>query len=75
MYGGKVTNLYAEYDSPSQYGAQVIYNGGTIENLYISTTQGNGDCKKVTPAVGMKYKGGVTDDEAVTPEAKIGEVS
>lgn len=75
MMGGNVTNLYAEYDSPSRYGAQVIYNGGTIENLYISTTQGNGDCKKVTPAVGMKYKGGVTDDEAVTPEAKIGEVS
>lgn len=73
MYGGKVTNLYAEYDSPSQYGAQVIYNGGTIENLYISTTQGNGDCKKVTPAVGMKYKGGVTDDEAVAPVAQVGD--
>lgn len=75
MMGGNVTNLYAEYDSPSRYGARVIYNGGTIENLYISTTEGNGNCKKVTPAVGMKYKGGVTDDEAVTPEAKIGEVS
>ena len=71
--GGKVTNLYVEY--AGNYGADVLYGGGTLENLYISTTQGNGDCKKVTPAVGMKYKGGVTDDEAVTPEAKIGEVS
>lgn len=71
--GGKITNLYVEY--AGNYGADVLYGGGTLENLYISTTQGNGDCKKVTPAVGMKYKGGVTDDEAVTPEAKIGEVS
>lgn len=71
--GGKVTNLYVEY--AGNYGADVLYGGGTLENLYISTTKGNGVCKKVTPVVGMKYKGGVTDDEAVTPEAKIGEVS
>lgn len=71
--GGKVTNLYVEY--AGNYGANVWYGGGTLENLYISTTNGNGDCKKVTPVVGMEYNGGVTDDEAVTPEAKIGEVS
>lgn len=71
--GGKVTNLYVEY--AGNYGADVLYGGGTLENLYISTTKGNGVCKKVAPVVGMKYKGGVTDDEAVTPEAKIGEVS
>ena len=71
--GGKVTNLYVDY--AGNYGADVLYGGGTLENLYISTTKGNGVCKKVTPVVGMKYKGGVTDDEAVTPEAKIGEVS
>ncbi len=74
MMGGNVTNLYAEYDSPSKYGARVIYNGGTIENLYISTTQGNGDCKKVTPVVGMEYNGGVTDDEAVAPVAQVGDI-
>lgn len=73
MMGGNVTNLYAEYDSPSRYGARVIYNGGTIENLYISTTTGNGDCKKVTPVVGMEYNGGVTDDEAVAPVAQVGD--
>lgn len=71
--GGAITNLYAEY--AKNCGADVLYGGGTLENLYISTTQGNGAYKKVTPVVGMKYKGGVTDDEAVTPEAKIGEVS
>ena len=71
--GGKVTNLYVEY--AENHGADVLYGGGTLENLYISTTNGNGDCKKVTPVVGMEYNGGVTDDEAVTPEAKIGEVS
>lgn len=71
--GGAITNLYAEY--AKNYGANVWYGGGTLENLYISTTQGNGACKKVTPVVGMEYNGGVTDDEAVTPEAKIGEVS
>lgn len=71
--GGKVTNLYVEY--AENHGADVLYGGGTLENLYISTTNGNGDCKKVTPVVGMEYNGGVTDDEAVTPDAKIGEVS
>lgn len=69
--GGKVTNLYVEY--AKNYGADVLYGGGTLENLYISTTQGNGDCKKVTPVVGMKYKGGVTDDEAVAPVAQVGD--
>ena len=69
--GGKVTNLYVEYAENN--GADVLYGGGTLENLYISTTQGNGACKKVTPVVGMKYKGGVTDDEAVAPVAEIGD--
>lgn len=69
--GGAITNLYAEY--AKNYGADVWYGGGTLENLYISTTQGNGACKKVTPVVGMEYHGGVTDDEAVAPVAKIGD--
>lgn len=51
----------------------MLYGGGTLENLYISTTQGNGAYKKVTPVVGMEYHGGVTDDEAVAPVAKIGD--
>lgn len=69
--GGAITNLYAEY--AKNYGADVWYGGGTLENLYISTTQGNGACKKVTPVVGMEYHGGVTDDEAVAPVAEIGD--
>lgn len=69
--GGKVTNLYVEY--AKNYGADVWYGGGTLENLYISTTQGNGACKKVTPVVGMEYHGGVTDDEAVAPVAQVGD--
>lgn len=69
--GGKVTNLYVEY--AENQGADVLYGGGTLENLYISTIQGNGAYKKVTPVVGMEYHGGVTDDEAVAPVAKIGD--
>lgn len=69
--GGKVTNLYVEY--AENQGADVLYGGGTLENLYISTTQGNGACKKVTPVVGMKYHGGVTNDEAVAPVAQVGD--
>lgn len=69
--GGKVTNLYVEY--AENCGADVLYGGGTLENLYISTTQGNGVCKKVTPVVGMEYRGGVTDDEAVAPVAQVGD--
>lgn len=69
--GGAITNLYAECDK--NCGADVLYGGGTLENLYISTTQGNGAYKKVTPVVGMKYHGGVTDDEAVAPVAEIGD--
>ena len=69
--GGAITNLYAEY--AKNCGADVLYGGGTLENLYISTTQGNGAYKKVTPVVGMEYHGGVTDDEAVAPVAKIGD--
>lgn len=69
--GGKVTNLYVEY--AENHGADVLYGGGTLENLYISTTNGNGDCKKVTPVVGMEYNGGVTDDEAVAPVAQVGD--
>lgn len=69
--GGAITNLYAEY--AKNCGADVLYGGGTLENLYISTTQGNGAYKKVTPVVGMEYHGGVTDDEAVAPVAEIGD--
>ena len=69
--GGTITNLYAEY--AKNYGADVLYGGGTLENLYISTTEGNGNYKKVTPVVGKEYNGGVTDDEAVAPVAKIGD--
>lgn len=69
--GGKVTNLYVEYAENQR--ADVLYGGGTLENLYISTTQGNGDCKKITPVVGMEYHGGVTDDEAVAPVAQVGD--
>lgn len=69
--GGAITNLYAE--CAKNCGADVLYGGGTLENLYISTTQGNGAYKKVTPVVGMEYHGGVTDDEAVAPVAEIGD--
>ena len=69
--GGKVTNLYAEY--ADDCGADIMYTGGTLENLYISTDEGNGKSEKVTPVVGMEYTGGVTDNEAVAPVAKIGE--
>ena len=70
--GGAITNLYAEY--AKNCGADVLYGGGTLENLYISTTQGNGAYKKVTPVVGMEYHGGVTDDEAVAPVAQVGDI-
>ena len=69
--GGAITNLYAEY--AKNCGADVLYGGGTLENLYISTIQGNGACKKITPVVGMEYHGGVTDDEAVAPVAQVGD--
>lgn len=69
MQDGHVTNLYAEYYK--NYGATVIYDGGTIDNLYISTTASNGACKNVTPVAGMTYKGGQTDEAALTPVAEI----
>ena len=69
MQDGHVTNLYAEYYE--NYGATVIYDGGTIDNLYISTTASNGACKNVTPVAGMTYKGGQTDEAALTPVAEI----
>lgn len=69
MQDGHVTNLYAEYYE--NYGATVIYDGGTLDNLYISTTAGNGACENVTPVAGMTYKGGQTDAAALTPVAKV----
>lgn len=69
MQDGHVTNLYAEYYE--NYGATVIYDGGTLDNLYISTTASNGACKNVTPVAGMTYKGGQTDEAALTPVAEI----
>lgn len=69
MQDGHVTNLYAEYYE--NYGATVIYDGGTLDNLYISTTASNGACENVTPVAGMTYKGGQTDAAALTPVAKV----
>lgn len=69
MQDGHVTNLYAEYYE--NYGATVIYDGGTLDNLYISTTASNGACENVTPVAGMTYKGGQTDEAALTPVAEI----
>lgn len=70
MQGGYVTNLYAEYYE--NYGATVVYDGGTLDNLYISTTASNGAYENVTPVAGMTYKGGQTDAAALTPVAEIG---
>ena len=69
MQDGHVTNLYAEYYE--NYGATVIYDGGIIDNLYISTIASNGACENVTPVAGMTYKGGQTDEAALTPVAEI----
>lgn len=71
MTDGNVENLYVEYDDG--YGASFTYQGGIIDNLHISTTNGNGDCKKVTPVIGMAYVGGQTNEETTTPVAKIDE--
>ena len=71
MTDGNVENLYVEYDDG--YGASFTYQGGIIDNLYISTTTGNGDCKKVTPVIGMAYVGGQTNEETTTPVAKVDE--
>ena len=69
MQDGHVTNLYAEYYE--NYGATVIYDGGTLDNLYISTTASNGAHENVTPVAGMTYKGGQTDAAALTPVAEV----
>ena len=72
MQDGHVTNLYAEYCDT--YGAQVIYGAATLDHLYLSTTEGNGDKVEITSRViGTTYKGGVTNADEMSPVAMIGE--
>lgn len=72
MQAGHVTNLYAEYCDT--YGAQVIYGDATLDHLYLSTIEGNGDKVEITSRIiGMTYKGGVTNADEMSPVAMIGE--
>ena len=72
MQAGHVTNLYAEYCDT--YGAQVIYGDATLDHLYLSTIEGNGDKVEITSRViGTTYKGGVTNADEMSPVAMIGE--
>ena len=72
MQDGHVTNLYAEYCDT--YGAQVIYGAATLDHLYLSTTEGNGDKVEITSRViGTTYKGGVINADEMSPVAMIGE--
>lgn len=72
MQDGHVTNLYAEYCDT--YGAQVIYGAATLDHLYLSTAEGNGNKVEITSRViGTTYKGGVTNADEMSPVAMIGE--
>lgn len=53
--GGVVDYIYVEYDSG--YGATFIYESGTINNLYVSTST-TGIWEVVEPVEGTTYKGG-----------------
>ena len=64
MNGGTVTNLYVEYDA--NYGATFKYDDGTIEHLYLSKENGNGQSIEVTPVKGVTYNGGVKEADFVT---------
>ena len=64
MNGGTVTNLYVEHDA--NYGAKFKYTDGTIEHLYLSKENGNGQSIEVTPVKGTDYSGGVSEGQMVT---------
>ena len=64
MNGGTVTTLYVEHDA--NYGATFKYNDGTIEHLYLSKENGNGQSIEVTPVKGVIYNGGVKEQDLVT---------
>ena len=64
MNGGTVTNLYVEHDA--NYGAKFKYTDGTIEHLYLSKENGNGESIEVTPVKGTDYSGGVSEEQMVT---------
>ena len=64
MNGGTVTNLYVEHDA--DYGAKFKYTDGTIEHLYLSKENGNGQSIEVTPVKGTDYNGGVSEEQMVT---------
>ena len=64
MNGGTVTNLYVEHDA--NYGAKFKYTDGTIEHLYLSKENGNGQSIEVTPVKGTDYSGGVSEEQMVT---------
>ena len=64
MNGGTVTNLYVEHNA--NYGATFKYNDGTIEHLYLSKENGNGQSIEVTPVKGVIYNGGVKEQDLVT---------
>ena len=64
MNGGTVTNLYVEHDA--NYGAKFKYTDGTIEHLYLSKENGNGQSIEVTPVKGTDYSGGVSEAQMVT---------
>ena len=74
MNNGTVENIYVEYGNG--YGATFTYNGGTLNNLCISTVKGNGDKVKIDkPLPGMTYTGGKTSDDEIAPVASVGNVS
>lgn len=64
MNGGTVTNLYVEHDA--NYGAKFKYTDGTIEHLYLSKENVNGQSIEVTPVKGTDYSGGVSEEQMVT---------
>ena len=53
-----------EHDA--NYGATFKYNDGTIEHLYLSKENGNGQSIEVTPVKGVIYNGGVKEQDLVT---------
>ncbi len=58
--GGKITNVYVEYDSG--YGAQLDYKTGEIEHLMIAYKNDNskvyGHCYEIAPTENQTYFGG-----------------
>ncbi len=54
------------WEHDANYGATFKYNDGTIEHLYLSKENGNGQSIEVTPVKGVIYNGGVKEEDLVT---------